>query len=180
LPDSAYAGAMETPSSRLDRFQSLLLESHSASAVLADWILGADEAAHRLAARKLQSQECPATADQRARLAVTEPKALHHRRVCLVAAGRVLSVADNWYVPARLSSDMLARFIHGVTPFGAAIVELGPRRKTLSVERIAHLEELVEGERPPAWLLKVRALVIDRHDRPLCEVSETYSRNILL
>lgn len=177
---SAYGGAMVNPSSRLARFQSLLLESDSASAVLADWAGSDRPHGHApLTARKLQGPDRPTTADLRARLDVEEREPIHHRRVCLVATGRVMSVAENWYVPARLSAAMLTELTQGATPFGKVIAELEPRRKTLSIEQLVQMEEIAEGTRPPRWLLLVNALVIDKYGQPLCEVSEAYSRNIL-
>lgn len=176
---SPYANAMETPLLRLCRFQSLLLASDSASAVLANWARGDSDKTPKLEARKLRGPERSATAQQRVRLSVGEREPLRHRRVYLIAAGQVLSVADNWYVPGRLLPEMLTELTHGMTPFGTAIAELKPRRKTLSIESLAELREAAEYSRLPPWLLRVHALVIDQHGRPLCEVNETYSRNIL-
>jgi hypothetical protein len=171
---------METHLSQLVRFQSRLLASDSASAVLEDWVGRKSGKVYSLEARKLGGSERPAGAEQRARLSVSEKEALHHRRVYLVAGGRVLSIAENWYVPNRLLPEMLIALTYGMTPFGTAIAELKPRRRTLSIQRLVQLEELGESQRLPPWLLRINALVIDMHDRPLCEVNEIYSRNILI
>lgn len=96
-----------------------------------------------------------------------------YRRVKLGCGGHVLSEAENWYVPARLSAAMNAALERGDTPFGAVIAPLAPHREVISSERL-----WADGAAPED-ILRNRGLVLDHEGRPLAEVSETYKRTAL-
>lgn len=103
------------------------------------------------------------TPEQRARLKVGADAPVAYRRVALMCGDAVLSEAENWYVPARLTPAMNAA-LAGDTPFGAAIRPLGPRRQVLDVAEV----------RPP-YILRHHALVVDAGGVPLAEVVERYT-----
>ncbi len=70
----------------------------------------------------------------RAALDVKPDEPLGYRRVRLKCGDRVLSEADNWYVPARLTPEMNRVLETTDTPFGKAVAALHFRRHTLSAE----------------------------------------------
>jgi chorismate-pyruvate lyase len=107
------------------------------------------------------------------RLQVKPGEHVAYRRVKLGCGGHVLSEADNWYVPSRLTPAMNAALESGDTPFGAVIAPLTPHRQALSSDRL-----WVDGA-VPEDILRNRALVLDQGGRPLAEVTETYKRTAL-
>src|SRR5262249_34510931 len=84
-----------------------LLSHDSATLTLERWC-----DAHRLAsparilAEKLSGVAKAPTAEQRRLLQVSATEPVRYRRVRLSCGGHVLSEADNWYVPARLTAEM--------------------------------------------------------------------------
>jgi chorismate-pyruvate lyase len=112
-----------------------LLASRSATLTLEKWcgehrLAGADAA--KIVARLIQGEAKPATAEQRQRLEVGPDEQLKYRRVQLLCGERVLSEADNWYVPSRLSAEMNRVLETTDTPFGKAVRELKPYRQTFA------------------------------------------------
>jgi len=109
------------------------------------------------------------TPEQRKRLGVDGHERVVYRSVVLRCAGVAFSVAENWYVPSRLTPEMNAALEQGDTPFGAAIRQLHPHRKPL--------EQVLAGIAP--YVLRHRALVLDAEGRPLAEVVENYTAAVL-
>jgi len=101
----------------------------------------------------------------------------------------VLSEADNWYVPARLTPEMNRALETTDTPFGKAVASLHFRRHTLSAELIwSPLPKGWEmgaaasgsGTLPiPAHLLEHRAVLALPGGEPISEVVETYTGDVL-
>ncbi|MCH4152316.1 MAG: hypothetical protein LKF30_10280 [Sphingobium sp.] len=174
MPDAPLPSPLRTA---LDRFDARLRASGSATRTLEAWMAehhgsgGVQLGAH---VRALVASKADAAIMRR--LGVEDWRAVRYRRVWLASGGRVLSVAENWYVPARLDSGMASQLADGRTPFGAVIAPLEPRRETLGAVR---LWDGVGGP-PPAALLRHHALVHAGDGAPLCEVSEVYTRNILV
>jgi chorismate-pyruvate lyase len=100
---------------------------------------------------------------------ITGEGPIAYRRVQLVAGEAVLSDADNWYLPARLTPAMRDALAETDIPFGAVIAPLGPRRELLSMARVT--------EGPHA--LEVHALVRAADGTLLAEVVEHYARELL-
>jgi chorismate-pyruvate lyase len=69
---------------------------------------------------------------QCAALGVAGPDEVVHRRVVLMAAGRAVSDADLWYVPARLWPGMAATLLTSTTPFGTVVAPMQPRRESIA------------------------------------------------
>ncbi|KTF67909.1 chorismate--pyruvate lyase family protein [Sphingomonas sp. HT-1] len=109
------------------------------------------------------------TPEQRKRLGVGPEERVAYRSVVLRCAGVPFSVAENWYVPARLTPEMNAALEQGERPFGAVILPLQPHRKPL--------EQLLAGIAP--YVLRHRALVLDAEGRALAEVVENYTAAVL-
>ncbi len=145
-----YTDRLET----LALLQSLnadLLSHDSATLTLERWC-----GAHRLAeparvvAERVRDVQKPATAEQRKLLQVGADEALGYRRVRLKCGGHVLSEADNWYVPARLTAEMNRALDTSDVAFGRAVQALQFRRRTLSVALL--WSPLADG-----WEMRARA-----------------------
>jgi len=167
-----------------------LLASRSATATLERWC-----GAHHLAAQaKVTAQRVPgpeksASAETRARLAVSAEEPLAFRHVRLMCGDHVLSEADNWYVPARLTAEMNRLLAETDTPFGKAVAPLAPWRRTIAARLLwSPLPEGWEAMEPPpagadvvlpAGLLEHRALLYDADGHPFSEVDEVYGPELL-
>lgn len=90
---------------------------------------------------------------------------IRYRRVKLVCGGRVLSDADNWYVPDRLTPAMNRTLETTTIPFGAVVKPLKFHRKTLNVS-FGHGFGTV---------LRVTALLVTSSGKPFSLVVENYS-----
>jgi chorismate-pyruvate lyase len=152
-----------------------LLASRSATQTLEKWC-----GDHRLApeptvvAHRIREIDKPADPDQRRRLQVTPDEQVTYRRVRLQCGTRVLSEADNWYVPARLTADMNRQLETTDTSFGTVVRPLEPTRRTLAVTM------LWSGGLPvPAALFAHRAVLYTRDQVPFSEVYEVYQRALL-
>ncbi|MHA6721426.1 chorismate--pyruvate lyase family protein [Sphingomonas sp. RS2018] len=106
--------------------------------------------------------------EQRRLLDVEDDELVAYRCVRLVCGSRTLSRAENWYVPARLTPAMNTA-LEGDTPFGAVIRRLGVTRRILSRQ----LPD--DGD----TVLQLRALVVPATGRPIAEVIENYTREVL-
>lgn len=123
--------------SRLDRLQQALLHEPSATLVLERWCAAyhiAPEA--RIVARRVQGVAKPAPASVRKNLDIKAGEALAYRRVQLFCGSHILSDADNWYVPDRLTPAMNTLLQQTDTPFGLAVKSLHFQRRTISSERL--------------------------------------------
>ena len=103
----------------------------------------------------------------------------------------VLSEADNWYVPGRLTPEMNRLLDTTDAPFGRVVQALHFQRRTLSSTLLWHpLPEGWEmdataardasGELTiPHWLLEHRAVLSLPDGTPFSEVVETYTGQVL-
>lgn len=132
----------DTPTSRLEALAILqtlnadLLSNASATLTLDRWC-----AAHKLApegskivAQRVRGQDKPAGAEIRKLLAVGADEPVAYRRVRLACGDRVLSEADNWYVPAKLTADMNKALETSDVAFGRAVQALNFSRTNLSAK----------------------------------------------
>jgi hypothetical protein len=140
----------------------------------------------------VQGVERPASAEQRARLGVGDTEPVRYRHVQLRCGDRVLSEADNWYVPGRLTAEMNRLLDATDTPFGRAVQPLAPYRRTLEVRMLwAPLPEgwerqprqaVAAAEVPltiPDALFEHRAVLYTRDHAPFSEVHEVYQRELV-
>lgn len=141
----------------LDAFEADLTAGGIVTRVLEAWAGGPVRAV-----RVAGSAE--ASSETRARLRVGADTPLGFRRVRLMCGDALLSEADNWFAPDRLTADMLATLEATDTPFGIVIAPLDPHRETLSCKRLA-------GDP----MLSIRALVLGGDGTPLAAVVERYS-----
>jgi chorismate-pyruvate lyase len=200
-PDTRQARAQVE--SLIDRIHARLLASQTATAALESWCADQKLAiAPAIRARIISSTDKPPTPEQRERLRIDATEPVKYRRVELTCGEYVLSEADNWYVPSRLTADMNGIVETTDTPFGRAVAALRPYRKTFSFTRLwaparssagqgalpdrmrepAHEPDMAVPARSldiPWGLLEHRALVFSGDDVPFAEVRETYTRNVL-
>jgi chorismate-pyruvate lyase len=117
--------------------------------------------------RALRDPGMDRKADGRVRrlLQVKPGEPVRYRRVRLSCGDQVLSDADNWYVPARLTAEMNNTLDRTDTPFGAVVKPLGFQRRTLTAEG------LHDGEH----VLRVMALLVNRDGLPFSLVQENYN-----
>jgi hypothetical protein len=169
-----------------------LLSHDSATLTLDRWC-----ADHRLAspakitAERVKGQDKPTTPELRQALAVNEAEPIRYRRVRLRCGTHVLSEADNWYVPARLTPEMNRQLDTTDIAFGRAVQALKFRRRTLSAELLwsplprnwemgTALPDPGAGSLAvPAQLLQHRAVLTLPDGTPFSEVVETYTSEVL-
>ena len=169
-----------------------LLSHDSASVTLERWCSAHQLASPaRITAARVRNAEQPATEIQRQRLRVTPTDEVRYRKVSLRCGTVVLSEADNWYVPARLTPQMNQLLEGSDTPFGLAVQSLHFQRRTISAEMLWQpLPPGWEMSRPaasddtgelcvPGQLLRHRALLTLPDGTPFSEVVETYTSNVL-
>lgn len=169
-----------------------LLSHPSATLTLERWC-GTHHLAQnaKVVARVVKGAAKPLPDGAREQLGIGPDEAVHYRQVQLVCGGLVLSEADNWYVPARLSTEMNHTLEDSDTPFGKVVQSLHFRRETLSAE-------LLWSPLPPGWdagapvppgsrqpleipahVLQHRAVLVAQDNRPFSLVVESYTSNVL-
>jgi chorismate-pyruvate lyase len=169
-----------------------LLSHDSATLTLERWC-----GAHRLAsaprvvAERVAGVDKQPSAEQRQELGINANEPVRYRRVKLLCGALVLSEADNWYVPARLTADMNQTLETTNAPFGKVVQPLKFQRHTLSsrllwlplpdgwemstVDKSAGAGSLVM----PQAVLENKAVLSLPDGTPFSEVIETYSSNVL-
>lgn len=174
----------------LQTLNASLLSQDSATATLQRWC-----DVHRLAspahitAERVRNTDQPLTPAQREQLQLTATDEVRYRKVRLLCGGIVLSEADNWYVPARLTPQMNRQLETTDTPFGVVVQPLQFQRHTLSAELLWQpLPTGWEMTPPaaqgagklcfPAHVLQHRAVLRLPDGTPISEVVETYSSNL--
>jgi chorismate-pyruvate lyase len=145
----------------------------------------------RIVAERVKGADKQATAEQLQLLGVSTSDAVRYRRVRLQCGAYILSEADNWYVPARLTDDMNRLLDSTETSFGRAVQALNFRRRTLSAKLLwLPLPEGWETDAPmsdrspamlgiPHTVLEHRAVLTLPDGTPFSEVVETYTGDIL-
>lgn len=169
-----------------------LLAARSATFTLDGWCADHRMAADpKIVATQRTDIDKPAGAETRARLAVGPDEPVKYRRVLLSCGSRVLSEADNWYVPGRLTPEMNRLLETTTTPFGRAVADLKPFRRTVSAELLwsplpagwetsgKPIESSPGALAIPERLFEHRAVLYDPASRPFSEVVETYRSDIL-
>jgi hypothetical protein len=204
LLTTAIASAAEPatwPDSLVGRLEALalletlnadLLAHDSATLTIERWCADhrlADPA--RIVAERVSDAAKPASAEVREALDVKPGEPLGYRRVRLKCGDHVLSEADNWYVPARLTPEMNRALETTDTPFGKAVAALHFRRHTLSADLLWRpLPKGWEiGATPvpqeagaltiPDHVLEHRAVLSTPDGEPFSEVVETYTGEVL-
>lgn len=168
-----------------------LLSHDSATLTLERWC-----AEHRLAsparivARRMRGPARPMPDELRRHLDLAPDEPLGYRHVQLVCGERVLSEADNWYVPARLTDAMNRALDTSDEPFGKVVRPLGFERRTLASETLwralpagwevaaAKPDQDAIPLRVPPTVLRHSAVLYDARRRPFSVVVETYTNQL--
>jgi hypothetical protein len=171
-----------------------ILASHSATLTLENWcdehrLAGNGEA--KIVAHSIRADVKPATTEQRQRLAVGPSEELKYRHVQLLCGDRILSEADNWYVPSRLTAEMNRLLETTDTPFGRVVLDLQPYRQTFEAKvlwwPLGEGWEIKPFPAPdksdamviPDVLFEHRAILYSKDREPFSEVHEVYQRQLL-
>jgi hypothetical protein len=189
-PES-FAGRLEALA-LIETLNADLLAHDSATLTIERWCADhrlADPA--RIVAERVRDADKPASAEVRAALDVKPNEPLGYRRVRLKCGDRVLSDADNWYVPARLTPEMNHTLETTDTPFGKAVSALHFRRHTLSADVLwrplpkgwemgaAGASDEAGALTIPDHVLEHRAVLSTPDGQPFSEVVETYTGEVL-
>jgi hypothetical protein len=142
-------------------------------------------------AQRVAGADRPPSDEQRRELRVATGVSVRYRHVRLLCGTVLLSEADNWYVPARLTRQMNRMLDATDTPFGRVVQALHFQRHTISAQLLwlplpegwemnpdAGGQGAGELRMPPA-VLQHRALLTLPDGTPFSEVVETYSGNVL-
>ncbi len=189
----------DTPTSRLEALAILqtlnadLLSNASATLTLDRWC-----AAHKLApdgskivAQRVRGQDKPADGAIRKLLAVGPDEPIAYRRVRLACGDRVLSEADNWYVPAKLTAEMNKALDTSDIAFGRAVQALNFSRTNLSARLLwsplpqgwesgADLPPSEAGSLAlPPFLLEHHAVLKLPDGTPFSALIESYTSRVL-
>ncbi len=169
-----------------------LLSHSSATLTLERWCSGHGLAANaKLVARLERGTQKPLEERDRERLAVQTGDQLRYRHVRLFCGDKLLSEADNWYVPTRLTPEMNRLLDETDMPFGRVVHDLDFRRETLSAKLLwSPLPERWDVSPAPALLadnrleapdhiLEHRAILRANGGTPFSFVVETYTRDVL-
>lgn len=197
---TAAAASPAWPDTPLARAQALallqtlnadLLSHPSATLTLERWC-----GTHRLApsprvlALRDRGAHKPLPQDLRRALGAGPDTPVRYRRVRLACGNHVLSEADNWYLPGRLSPAMNRQLDRSDTPFGKVVRPLHFSRHTLSARLLWsplpagwEMHGLpAAGGQPlavPQRVLQHRALLEDAAGRPFSALVETYTGQVL-
>ena len=150
---------------RIDDLKTGVLGAASAT----QFLTGRCAALHLAAPAQVRAENSAAAQDAvpapvRALLKVTADEPVRHRHVRLTCGGHLLSEADNWYVPARLTAAMNRTLETSDTPFGAVVRPLHFRRETIAAT-----------PRQGPTVLQVKAVLLTPHGAPISLVVENYS-----
>jgi chorismate-pyruvate lyase len=166
-----------------------LLSHDSATLTLEHWC-----ADHRLGeparivARLARDTFKPVPDELRSHLEIGAGESLKYRHVQLVCGARVLSEADNWYVPSRLTAEMNRRLDDSDEPFGKVVQALGFQRRTLSAQLLwsplprgwempaANVDRTLM--RIPHAVLRHQAILHTSAHVPFSAVMETYTNQL--
>ena len=189
-PDS-FAGRLQALA-LLESLNADLLAHDSATLTIERWCADhrlADPA--RIVAERVRDAAKPASAEVREALDVKPGEPLGYRRVRLKCGDHVLSEADNWYVPARLTPEMNHALETTDTPFGKAVAALHFRRHTLSADLLwrplprgweigaTPVPQEAGALTIPDHVLEHRAVLSTPDGEPFSEVVETYTGEVL-
>jgi hypothetical protein len=175
---------------QLQTLNSDLLSQASATAVLQALCDRREPGAPRIRARRVEAADnAQAASTARRQLGAAANEPIRLRRVELMCGEAVLSRADNWYLPDRLTQQMNSMLSTTETPFGVVVAPLAFQRRTLSSRLLfnplppgweARAELSFEAPAtPPPQVLQHRAVLQTPDGRPFSLLVETYTDRVL-
>jgi len=168
-PVPAGASTAPAPAETVARLRADLLAGAGATLTLTQWC--ADEALASPPVIRAVRRAVLKRADSTVRAALNPApgETIRYRNVRLACGEHVLSDADNWYLPARLTADMNRRLEETDTPFGTVVRPLAFHRRTLAATPVNRSH----------YILAVSAVLLDSAGRPFSFVREHYTRDLL-
>ena len=174
----------------IETFNAELLSHPSATMTLERWC-----GAHRLAkeakvsAHLVRGEDKQISAEDRQRLSIAANEPVRYRRVKLFCGAKLLSEADNWYVPSRLTPEMNRLLDETDTPFGRAVKDLEFQRQTLKSTTLwqplpkgweleARRSDEAGSLTIPDHVLEHRAILHTKARIPFSIVVETYTKQV--
>ncbi|MEP9352064.1 hypothetical protein ABLE93_00545 [Xanthobacter sp. KR7-65] len=175
--------ARRTAQDLVEELNRELLARPSATATLEKWCADRGIATPaRVVAARVRDQEGMAPADVRALLNAGPDTPVRHRRVRLACGPVILSEADNFYLPEKLTPEMNAELDGTDTPFGKVVRPLDFRRRTLDAQLLWRPAE-ASGDGAalplPAFVLTHRAVLTLPDGTPFSALIERYTSGIL-
>jgi hypothetical protein len=168
----------------LQTLRAELLGHDSSTAVLQAWCEAhAGPGLKIVAEHDPKAERRPSDAASKA-LELKPGQAVRYRRVRLACGKTVLSEADNWYLPERLTPEMNRALDTSDAPFGQVVRPLDFRRRFLSAEFLwKPLPDGWEKSPPdakpmgpiPAHVLQDTAVLATPDGKPFSFVAETYT-----
>lgn len=167
---AATAPALTGCTATLDAFERTLAAQDSATAALREWCAARGIAAQPIIrAERIRGEDSAPSAETRRLLNAGPDEPIGYRHVRLSCDGEVLSVAHNWYLPARLTPEMNRTLDTSDTPFGRVAAPLRFTRR-----RLAETRGPLPGC-PPDTVLAHRAVLELPDGRPLSALLECYT-----
>ncbi len=148
----------EDRATRIEALNQALLAGGSATETLERWCAGP------VVAVRVAGPDRPPDAATYAMLGAVP---VRFRQVHLRGGGLLLSEAENWYVPSRLTPAMNAALDTTDVPFGRVVEPLGCHRRTLEAVILA------DGG---AFVLRHHAVLVRPDGLAVCVVRELYTR----
>ena len=179
---AARAGAVRPGAAQaaLKAFEAELESHDSATAVLQAWCDVHGPPGAKIVARQALGAHKSLPPLARRALRPGPGVDVRYRRVDLLCGERVLSQADNWYLPATLTPQMNRTLETSHTPFGVVVGPLRFTRRNLRTDVL--LKGLGSGGRPvapPRRVLRHSAVLITGDGEPFSVVVETYTDEVL-
>lgn len=168
----------------LQTLRAELLGHDSSTAVLQSWCEAHGPPGLKIVAEHDPKAYRPPSEAAREALGLQPGQAVRYRRVKLACGKAVLSQADNWYLPERLTPEMNRALDTTDAPFGAVVRPLDFRRRFLSAELL--YKPLADGWEKraadpapagpiPAEVLTDTAVLATPDGKPFSFVAETYT-----
>jgi chorismate-pyruvate lyase len=151
-------------SQALERLRADLLAGPSATQVLTQYCSSLKLASPPTISALRDGITKPAPPEVRRLLKTDADEVIRYRRVHLMCGDHILSDAENWYVPARLTANMNRMLNKTDTPFGTVVRSLKFHRKTLEASAV----------NDPKVILRITALLLTKTDIPFSLVIENY------
>jgi chorismate-pyruvate lyase len=169
------AGAHEA----VTRLDQALLSQPSASVTLTQWcraqgLMGADEPLRAV----LVGDSSPPADETRRRLQVGPDERVGYRHVQLRCGAHLVSDAENWFVPSRLTPAMNEELASTDHPFGLVVKALDFTRCRLD-ERPLAAGPAAEALAPSSTVLQHRATLVARTGEPFSLVVENYKADLV-
>lgn len=188
---SEYSQAQLKAYAILQTLNANLLGSKSATRVLQAWCEDHHMADNPIIiAIRDKSLNKEASQEVRNMLQANAGDPISYRRVKLYCGMNVLSEADNWYLPERLTPEMNNLLANTDTPFGAAVRQLNFYRKTEKVQLLwsplpknwEQKKKILTGGGSelaiPDQVFQHQAILFSDKNVPFSFVVETYTNKI--